>query len=52
MFLLNIMKYYMSCDSAHYFPDKNQVTAFSKIHIEQGDTLDLYGDYLFYDGVT
>ncbi len=21
-----------------------------KIHIEQGDTLDLYGDYLFYDG--
>lgn len=40
----------MWCDSAHYFPDKNQITAFSKIHIEQGDTLDLYGDYLFYDG--
>lgn len=40
----------MSCDSAHYSPDKNQVTAFSKIHIEQGDTLDLFGDYLFYDG--
>ena len=31
-------------------PHKNQVTAFSKVHIEQGDTLDLYGDYLFYDG--
>ncbi|MCU0409445.1 MAG: hypothetical protein MUD02_10900, partial [Bacteroidales bacterium] len=28
----------------------NQVTAFSRVHIEQGDTLDLYGDYLFYDG--
>ena len=40
----------MKCDSAHYSQDKNQVTAFSKIHIEQGDTLDLFGDYLFYDG--
>jgi len=40
----------MSCDSAHYSPDKNQVSAFSKVHIEQGDTLDLFGDYLFYDG--
>jgi len=40
----------MMCDSAYYSPDKNQVTAFSKIHIEQGDTLDLFGDYLFYDG--
>ena len=40
----------MSCDSAYYSPDKNQVTAFSKIHIEQGDTLDLFGNYLFYDG--
>jgi lipopolysaccharide export system protein LptA len=40
----------MSCDSAHYYKSRNQVKAFSKIHIEQGDTLDLYGDYLFYDG--
>jgi lipopolysaccharide export system protein LptA len=40
----------MWCDSAHYSPDKNQVKAFSKIHIEQGDSLDLFGDYLFYDG--
>ena len=40
----------MWCDSAHYYPDKNQVTAFSKVHIQQGDTLNLYGDYLFYDG--
>ncbi len=40
----------MSCDSAHFSPDKNQVTAFRKIHIEQGDTLNLFGDYLFYDG--
>jgi len=40
----------MWCDSAHYSPDRNQVEAFSKIHIEQGDSLDLFGDYLFYDG--
>ena len=40
----------MLCDSAHFFPDKNQVIAFNKIHIEQGDTLDLFGNYLFYDG--
>jgi lipopolysaccharide export system protein LptA len=40
----------MYCDSAHYYKNKNQVQAFSKVHIEQGDTLDLYGNYLFYDG--
>ena len=40
----------MSCDSAYYYPDKNQLTAFSKIHIQQGDSLNLFGDYLFYDG--
>jgi lipopolysaccharide export system protein LptA len=42
----------MWCDSALYYPDKNQVTAYSKIHIKQGDTLNLYGEYLFYDGKT
>jgi len=42
----------MKCDSAHLFPDRNQVTAYSKIHIEQGDTLDIYGDHLVYDGAT
>ena len=40
----------MHCDSAHFYPTINQVRAFSRIHIEQGDTLDIYGDYLFYDG--
>jgi len=42
----------MTCDSAYYYKGKNQVRAFSKVHIEQGDTLDLYGDYLFYDATT
>lgn len=40
----------MYCDSAYHFDKKNQVSAFGNIHIEQGDTLNLYGDYLFYDG--
>lgn len=40
----------LTCDSAHYLPDKMQITAFSRAHIEQGDTLNLYGDYVFYDG--
>jgi lipopolysaccharide export system protein LptA len=42
----------MSCDSAYYYKMKNQIRAFNKIHIEQGDTLDLFGDYLFYDGIS
>jgi len=42
----------MHCDSAHLYFYKNQVMAFSKVHVEQGDTLDLYGDYIFYDGKT
>jgi lipopolysaccharide export system protein LptA len=42
----------MWCDSALFYPDINQVTAYSKIHIQQGDTLNLYGEYLFYDGKT
>jgi lipopolysaccharide export system protein LptA len=40
----------MYCDSAYHYKLKNQVRAFSKVHISQGDTLNLYGNYLFYDG--
>ncbi len=43
---------FMSCDSAWYYQKKNQVKAFGHIHIEQGDTLHLYGEYLFYDGTS
>jgi lipopolysaccharide export system protein LptA len=42
----------MLCDSAYFYKNSNHVKAYSKIHIEQGDTLDLYGDYLYYDGIT
>jgi hypothetical protein len=41
----------MFCDSAHHYPATKQVKAFSRVHIKQGDTLDLYGNYLFYDGI-
>jgi lipopolysaccharide export system protein LptA len=41
---------FMSCDSAHFYPTLNQVIAFSRIHIEQGDTLNLFGDHLYYEG--
>ncbi|MBM3420181.1 MAG: hypothetical protein FJY11_03505, partial [Bacteroidetes bacterium] len=42
----------MYCDSAYHNDKRNQVTAFGNIRIEQGDTLTLTGDYLFYDGNT
>lgn len=42
----------MKCDSAHFYTGFNQLKAYSKIHMQQGDTLHLYGDSLFYDGTT
>lgn len=42
----------MYCDSSYYSSQKQQLTGFSNVHIEQGDTLDLFGEYLFYDGLT
>lgn len=41
---------FMTCDSAWFYPGINQVKAYSKIHMYQGDTLHLYGDSLFYEG--
>lgn len=43
---------YMTCDSAWYYDDTNQVFAFSNIHIHQGDTIHIYGRYLAYNGDT
>ncbi|ERI85291.1 hypothetical protein HMPREF1981_01848 [Bacteroides pyogenes F0041] len=43
---------YMYCDSALIFEKTNSVEAFSNVRMEQGDTLFLYGDYLYYDGIT
>ena len=42
---------YMWCDSALIYETSNSVEAFSNVRMEQGDTLFIYGDYLFYDGM-
>lgn len=43
---------YMYCDSAYFYELTNSLEAFSNVRMEQGDTLFVYGDYLFYDGNT
>ena len=43
---------YMYCDRAYFFEQTNSLEAFSNVRMEQGDTLFVYGDYLFYDGNT
>lgn len=43
---------YMYCDSAYFYEKTNSLEAFSNVLIEQGDTLFIYGNYLFYDGNT
>lgn len=40
----------MFCDSAHYFQDLGSLDAFGNVHMEQGDTLFVYGDELNYNG--
>jgi lipopolysaccharide export system protein LptA len=42
----------MSCDSAYFYSKENYIDAFGHIHINQGDTLHLYGKTLKYDGKT
>jgi lipopolysaccharide export system protein LptA len=41
----------MFCDSAYFYKD-NSLDAFGHVHIKQGDSLNLYGDSLKYDGNT
>lgn len=41
---------YMDCDSAYFFRKQNKINAFGHIYIRQQDTLNLWGDYLEYDG--
>lgn len=42
---------YMYCDSALIYEKTNSVEAFGNVRMEQGDTLFIYGDYLYYDGM-
>ncbi len=41
---------YMDCDSARFYEEINRIEAFGSIYIRQKDTMDLWGDYLDYDG--
>ena len=43
---------YMFCDSALIYENSNSFEAFNNVRMEQGDTLFIYGDYLYYDGMT
>lgn len=41
---------WMFCDSAYYYPEINSLDAFGHVRMEQGDTLFVYADKLFYNG--
>lgn len=41
---------YMYCDSALFYQERNSFDAYHNVRVEQGDTLFMYGDSLFYDG--
>lgn len=43
---------YMYCDSAYFYEISNSLEAFSNVRMEQGDTLFIYGNWLYYDGNT
>ncbi|MDR0757023.1 MAG: hypothetical protein LBF85_04160 [Tannerella sp.] len=43
---------FMYCDSAYFFEQNSSLEAFGNVCMEQGDTLDIHGDYLLYDGNT
>ncbi|MFO8066594.1 MAG: OstA-like protein [Bacteroidales bacterium] len=42
----------MFCDSSYLFGSENSLQAFSNIHIIVNDSLDIYGDKLYYEGNT
>jgi lipopolysaccharide export system protein LptA len=42
----------MFCDSAYSYRDTNMVDAFGNVHVIRGDTLNLYGDKLNYNGIS
>jgi lipopolysaccharide export system protein LptA len=43
---------YLYCDSAWLMEENNTVDCFGKVRIKSSDTLNLYGDFLHYDGNT
>ena len=43
---------FMYSDSAYYFQEDENLEAFSNVRLEQGDSLTVYGDYLFFNSKT
>ena len=41
---------FMYCDSAYYYPERNSMDAFGNVRMNQGDTLKVFADVLYYDG--
>lgn len=41
---------WMYCDLAYYYPENNSLDAFGNVKMEQGDTLFVYADKLYYEG--
>ena len=41
---------YLYCDSAYFYEKANSLDAFGNVRIVQGDSLFVYGDFLYYDG--
>ncbi len=42
----------MYCDSAYFFDQQNSLHAFGHVHLIQGDTIEGFGDQLYYNGNT
>lgn len=42
---------FMYCDSAYFYFKDNSIDAFGNVKMEQGDTLFVYADCLFYNGI-
>lgn len=42
---------FMFCDSALVYDKTNSFEAFNNVRMKQGDSLSIYGDYLYYDGI-
>lgn len=43
---------WMFCDSAYYFPESNSLDGFGHVKMQQGDTLFVYADKLYYNGMS
>lgn len=42
---------FMFCDSAYFYEQRNSLDAFGNVRMEQGDTLFVYADVMYYDGL-